>query len=122
MTKIYNCDRAGHNIGSAFTALLLTAFLVAPAAAQLTTRPRADFNSDSYTDYLLFNASIGRTAIWYLHGSALVGSAFGPTIPAGWVAACVADINRDGKPDYVLFHQATRRTAIWFLNNAAFIS
>jgi hypothetical protein len=35
-------------------------------------------------DYLLFNATTRRTAIWYLDGTTFVSSAFGPTTPAGW--------------------------------------
>ena len=82
---------------------------------------RGDFNGDGFTDYLLFNPSTRRTAIWYLQGNAFLGGTFGPTLPTGWVVACVADVNLDGKPDYVLYNTSTRRTAIWFLNNATFI-
>gem|GEM_PF-2957171 len=80
-----------------------------------------DFNGDGFTDYLLFNPSTRRTAIWDLQGNAFLGGIFGPTLPAGWVVACVADVNLDGKPDYVLFNPSTRQTAVWFLNNAAFM-
>ena len=60
-------------------------------AAFGTTIPRgwtfvatADFNGDSYPDYLLYNASTGQTAIWYLNDHQLIGTASGPTIPANW--------------------------------------
>jgi uncharacterized delta-60 repeat protein len=83
---------------------------------------KPDFNSDGFTDYLLFNSSLRRSAIWYLQGNVLLSGAYGPTLPAGWVVACVADVNRDSKPDYVLFQASTRRTAVYFLNNATFLS
>jgi hypothetical protein len=44
----------------------------------------ADFNGDSKPDYALFNASTGRTAIWYLNNNVYIGGAYGPTLPAGW--------------------------------------
>ena len=83
---------------------------------------RGDFNGDSFTDYLLFNSSTRKTAIWNLQGNAFLNGVYGPTLPAGYTVACVADVNRDSKPDYVLFNASTRRTAIWFLNNATFLS
>ena len=83
---------------------------------------RGDFNRDGFTDYLLFDPSTKRTAIWNLQGSELLSGVYGPTLPAGWVVACVADINLDNKPDMILFNASTRETAIWFLNNAAFVS
>jgi hypothetical protein len=79
--------------------------------------PVGDFNGDSFTDYLLFDPSARRTAIWNLQGNAFLSGIHGPTLPAGWAVACVADLNLDGKPDYVLFKASTRQTAIWFLNN-----
>jgi hypothetical protein len=44
----------------------------------------ADFNADSYPDYVLYNASTHQTAIWYLHNNVFAGGVFGPTLPAGW--------------------------------------
>ena len=58
-----------------------------------------------------------QTAIWYLSGPTLIGSAFGPTPPSGWVLMAIADFNGNGKPDYVLYNVGTRQTAIWYLNN-----
>ena len=81
-----------------------------------------DFNLDGKADYVLFNASTRRTAIWYLNNNAFSSSAFGPTLPAGWNLVAVGDFNLDGKPDYVLFDASTRQTAVWYLNNNAFIS
>ena len=34
----------------------------------------ADFNGDGSPDY----------AIWYLNNNVLIGTAYGPTLPAGW--------------------------------------
>ena len=81
-----------------------------------------DFNVDGKTDFALFNASTRRTAIWYLNNNALLSSAYGPTLPAGWNVVGVANFaylsfGDDSKPDYVLFNGSTRQTAIWFLNN-----
>jgi hypothetical protein len=84
--------------------------------------PRADFNGDGFTDYLLFNIGNRATAIWYLHDNSFISSGFGPTLPAGWTAVDVADFNRDGSPDYALFNPSTRQTAIWYLNNRFFLS
>jgi hypothetical protein len=86
------------------------------------TTARGDFNGDGFTDYLLFNPSTRRTAIWNLRGNAFLGGVYGPTLPAGWKVVYVADVNLDRKPDYVLFNASTRQTAVWFLNNAAFMS
>ena len=47
----------------------------------------ADFNRDGKTDYLLFNASIRRTAIWYLDNNVFLSGAFGPTLPLAWSLA-----------------------------------
>ena len=43
-----------------------------------------DFNSDGYSDYLLYNASTRQTALWYLNNNVHIGGASGPTLPAGW--------------------------------------
>ena len=63
-----------------------------------------------------------QTAIWYLSGRTLVGGAYGPTFPSGWVLVGTADFNGDGYPDYVLYNATTRQTAIWYLSNNVFIS
>ena len=55
--------------------------------------------------------------IWHLSGTIRIGSAYGPTIPAGWSPVGVADFNGGGKPDYLLFKPITRQTAIWYMNN-----
>jgi FG-GAP repeat protein len=55
--------------------------------------------------------------IWYLSGTARVGSAAGPTITAGYNLAGAEDFNGDGKPDYVLYNPSTHQTAIWYMNN-----
>jgi hypothetical protein len=82
----------------------------------------ADFNGDGKLDYLLFNSSTRQTVIWYLSGTVRIGSAVGPTLPAGWNLLGVADFNRDGKPDYLLFNPGTRQTAIWYLSNNVHIA
>jgi hypothetical protein len=50
----------------------------------------SDFNRDGwpdYPDYLLFNPSTRQTVIWYLQQGIPAGTAFGPTLPAGWTVA-----------------------------------
>ena len=76
-----------------------------------------DFNNDGKPDYLLYNSSTRQTVIWYLNSNIFIGSALGPTVPAGWQPVGVADFNRDGHPDYLLFNEATRGTVIWYMNN-----
>ncbi len=82
----------------------------------------ADFNGDGRLDYLLFNASTGQSAIWYLSGVTLLAGTYDPTLPGGWTLVGVGDFNGDSKPDYVLYKVSTRETAIWYMNNAVFVS
>ena len=44
----------------------------------------ADFNGDAKPDYLLYNPSTRKTALWYMNNNAYTGSAYGPTLPVGW--------------------------------------
>jgi FG-GAP-like repeat len=78
----------------------------------------ADFNRDGKCDYLLFNPSTHTSVIWYLSGTVRVGSAFGPTIAAGYNLIGAADFNRDYKPDYLLFNPSTHTSVIWYLSGA----
>jgi hypothetical protein len=80
-----------------------------------------DFNSNGKLDYVLYNASTQRTAIWYLNNNVFVSGAYGPTIAGGYVLSGVADFNGDGKPDYLLYNAGTRQTAIWYLNNNVYL-
>ena len=80
------------------------------------TATRADFNRDAFTDYLLFNPSNQKTAVWFLQGKEFLAGRYGPTLPAGWAVVSVADVNRDGQQDYIVFNASTRRTAVWFLH------
>jgi hypothetical protein len=81
-----------------------------------------DFEGDEHPDYLLFNASTRQTAIWYLSGTTFIASAFGPTVPSGWVLVATADFNGDGHADYLLYQPATHKTAIWYLIDHNFVS
>jgi hypothetical protein len=76
-----------------------------------------DFNNDGHSDYLLYNSNTRQTAIWYLNNNVFIGSANGPTVPAGWSVVGVADFNRDSHPDYLLFNSTSRATVIWYMNN-----
>ena len=80
-----------------------------------------DFNGDGFVDFGLFRSSDRKTALWYLSFDDFVGSAYGPTLPAGWELIDVADFNSDAQSDYLLFNATTRQTAVWFMANAAFI-
>jgi hypothetical protein len=88
----------------------------------LDQRRRYDFNGDGHPDYVLYNPSTHRTAIWYLNNSDYVGGAYGPTLPAGWTLVDTGDFNGDGSPDYAPYNAGTRRTAIWYLNNNVYVS
>jgi len=83
--------------------------------------PRADFNSDGFSDYLLFNFGDRATAIWYLDNNTYITGLYGPGLPAGWTVVDVADFDRDGNPDYALFNPSTRQTAIWYLTDNAYV-
>ena len=80
-----------------------------------------DFNHDGKPDYLLYNASTRRTAVWYMNNNVFLGGAYGPTLPAGWQVIDVADFNGDGNLDYALFNPSTRQTAIWYLSGVTFL-
>lgn len=88
----------------------------------VTARDRYDFNGDGKPDYVLYNASTRRTAIWYLNNNTRLSTANGPTLVSGWRLVDVADFNRDGKPDYLLYNPTTHQSVIWYLNNSALIS
>ena len=64
------------------------------SAARLGPRSRRDIpcRGDRFqqrareTDYALFNPAATRgTALWYLNNNVRIGSASGPTLPAGWI-------------------------------------
>jgi FG-GAP-like repeat len=80
-----------------------------------------DFNHDGKPDYVLYNASTRRTAVWYVNNNVFIGGAYGPTLPAGWQVVDVADFNGDGNLDYALFNPSTRQTAIWYLSGVTFL-
>jgi hypothetical protein len=93
-----------------------------PATASASARAAvADFNNDSHPDWVLRNAGTRQTAIWYLNNNVFVGSAFGPTLAAGWGLRALADFNLDSHSDYGLFAPITHRTAIWYLSGPTFI-
>jgi hypothetical protein len=52
----------------------------------------------------------------------MIGSAFGPTPPGGWVLVGAANFGGNGKPEYLLYNPGTRQTVIWYLNNNVFVS
>ena len=76
---------------------------------------RGDFNSDGFTDYLLFNSGSRATAIWYLDDNTYVSGRYGPTLPVGWTATDVADFN--GIASQIMRcstpARAKRRSGIW---------
>jgi PQQ enzyme repeat len=92
------------------------AFKVPAAPSAVARAAVADFNGDDHPDWVLRNAGTRRTAIWYLNDNVFVGSAYGPTLAAGWGLRAVADFNLDSHSDYGLFAPSTNQTAIWYLS------
>lgn len=81
----------------------------------------ADFNGDGHPDYVLRNAGMRQTAIWYLNNNIFLSGALGPTLVSGWFLKSAADFNLDSHPDYALFNLTTDQTAIWYMSGPAFI-
>ncbi len=76
---------------------------------------------DGQPDYVLFNASTRRTAVWLLNSSVqFFGGVYGPTLPAGWTLNDAVDLDSNGKPDFLLSNSSTHQTAIWYLDDAVF--
>jgi hypothetical protein len=75
-----------------------------------------DINNDGHPDWVLQNTNSRQTAIWYLSNNVFIGSAFGPTLTAGWSLRALADFNLDSHSDYALFAPNTHQTAIWYLS------
>jgi hypothetical protein len=46
-----------------------------------------DFNNNGKPDLVLYHPGTGHTALWFLNGTAIASSAFGPTLPSGYVLA-----------------------------------
>jgi hypothetical protein len=105
-----------HREGFAFDGLQATVGAAASPRAVL-----ADFNSDGHPDYVLQNVGTRQRAIWYLNNNVFVGSAYGPTLVAGWSLGGAADFNRDSHSDYALFAANTHQTALWYLSGPTFI-
>jgi hypothetical protein len=93
------------------------AFKVPAISAPTVARAAvADFNNDGHPDWVVRNAGTRQTALWYLNNNVLVGSAYGPTLAAGWRLRAVDDFNLDSHSDYGLFAPSTNQTAIWYLS------
>jgi VCBS repeat protein len=92
-----------------------------PTPTPATRAAVADFNGDGSPDYVVRQPSTHQTAIWYLDNNALVGAAWGPTLPGGWGLSGVADFNLDTHPDYALFIATTHQTIIGYLNGPTVI-
>jgi hypothetical protein len=93
-------DIAGISYQNAFSSLL----------------PATDLNDDGKPDYVTYDATTRQTRALYLNNNGVIGSAYGPTLPAGWQLVNLADFNGDGHPDYLLFNPTTRRSQIWYLS------
>ena len=93
-------DIAGISYQNAFSSLL----------------PATDLNDDGKPDYVTYNATTRQTRALYLNNNAVIDSAYGPTLPAGWQLVNLADFNGDGHPDYLLFNPTTRQSQIWYLS------
>src|SRR4029077_5063226 len=76
----------------------------------------ADFNGDGHPDFVLFNPGTHQTAVWYMNNNVVIGEAFGPTLPDGWLLRAAADFNGDGHTDCALFNPDTGQTVIVYLS------
>ena len=109
--EIYNADIVGLPSVIHYAHSILSASPTpAPPQELVAAAVRSDFNGDSKPDYVLYNASTRGTAVWYLNNNVFLGSAYGPTLPAGWTLVDAADFNRNGETDYALFNPSTRQT------------
>jgi FG-GAP-like repeat len=116
----FSQDSTPIQISATYTAALNGVDYVGPFAYPhplVTGEAPTDVNEDGMPDFVLYNASTGQTAIWYLNNNVRIASAWGPALWAGYSAVGVADFNGDGHPDYLLFNPNTGQTAIWYLNN-----
>ncbi|HYM16972.1 MAG TPA: VCBS repeat-containing protein, partial [Micropepsaceae bacterium] len=80
-----------------------------------TPSPRADFNGDGKSDFLM-QSDYGRAGIWLMNGTTATSS--GPINPnpgTTWHAKAGADFNGDGNAD-VLWQNADGSIAMWFMN------
>jgi hypothetical protein len=77
----------------------------------------ADFNKDGASD-ILFQASNGDLAIWYMNDLSLDAvHMVNPINPGpGWAAVGAADFNGDGKTD-ILFQYSDGSLAVWLLDD-----
>ena len=98
-------DIAGISYQNAFSSLL----------------PATDLNDDGKPDYVTYDAATRQTRALYLNNNGVIGSAYGPALPAGWSLVNLSDFNGDGNPDYALFNPSTRQTAIWYLSGVTFV-
>ena len=73
-------------------------------------------------DWVVYDLVSRHTVIWYMNGTSLVRSAFGPTLASGYELAGAADFNGDTKPDYLLYNEVTRQTVLWYMNNNLFLN
>jgi len=83
--------------------------------------PATDLNNDGKPDYVTYDAATRQTRALYLNNNGVIGSAYGPALPAGWSLVNLSDFNDDSNPDYALFNPSTRQTAIWYLSGMTFV-
>jgi FtsP/CotA-like multicopper oxidase with cupredoxin domain len=75
------------------------------------------FNLNAQTELLWRNSSTGENSVWYMDGTAMIGSAFlTPVTDQNWQIVGTGDFNADGKRDLLWRNSSTGENAVWFMD------
>jgi hypothetical protein len=96
------------------------ALLGSPAVQAQTGQriTKGDFNEDGHADFLWWHDSSGEVAVWFLHGTEIVGGA--QTDPPGvsdtnWKVVGTHDFNHDGLTDILWRHELSGENVLWYM-------